>query len=81
MYANNKDFCRIFTEDMSRLYSLALLLTADQESAERCFIAAFHDCLQMDSIFKGFADSWSRRQIIKTAIEMTRPEINLQERI
>ena len=74
MYATSEDFCRIFTEDMARFYRLALMLTANHQEAERCFIAAFDDCFQMNSVFKGFAKSWCRRAIIKNAIQKIRPD-------
>jgi len=76
VYATSKDFCRIFIEDMGRLYLLARLLTGDHNLAEKCFEGAFHDCLQMDSIFKEFAQPWSRRAIIKQAIRKAKPEIS-----
>jgi len=45
MHAVPQDFCAIFNEDMSALYSLALLLTADHEMAQQCFLAALDHCL------------------------------------
>lgn len=34
-----QDFCRIFAEDQTALYLLSLVLTADSEKAEQCFVA------------------------------------------
>jgi hypothetical protein len=34
-YATSADFCRIFSEDMRSLYSLALMLVGDPEKAEQ----------------------------------------------
>lgn len=70
-YATADVFCRIFTEDMDQLYLLAFLLTGDHPNAERCFFAAFGDCVQGNPVFKEWAHSWSRRVIIKNAIKET----------
>jgi hypothetical protein len=78
VYTTNEDFCRVFTEDMARLYSLALLLTANHRDAEQCFSAALDDCMQMNSVYKEFANSWCRRAIIKNAIQKTRPGVSAE---
>lgn len=67
------NFCAIFTEDMDSLYSLALLLTADGELAEECFLAALEDCRSTKTVFSERVRSWSRRAIIKRAIQRMRP--------
>ena len=72
-YATGNDFCRVFTEDMDRLYSLALLLSADEEKAEQCFAAALEDCLQGNAVFKDWTRSWSKRAVIKHAIGAVSP--------
>jgi DNA-directed RNA polymerase specialized sigma24 family protein len=72
-YATSQDFCRIFKDEMDSLYLLALLLTADQEQAERCFAAALDDCKQGRRVFREWASSWSKRAVIKRAIEMVAP--------
>jgi hypothetical protein len=38
-YATGGDFCRIYLEQMNNLYLLALLLTADPQKAEQCFLS------------------------------------------
>ncbi|HEY6252342.1 MAG TPA: hypothetical protein VI685_20495 [Candidatus Angelobacter sp.] len=73
LYAVHSDFCKIFTEDMSGLHLLALLLTGDYPDAEQCFVAGFEDSIQSNRVFKQWAHSWSRRAIIKNAIRMVRP--------
>lgn len=73
LYAVHSDFCKIFTEDMSGLHLLALLLTGDFSLAEQCFVAGFEDSIQSNRVFKQWAHSWSRRAIIKNAIRMVRP--------
>ena len=77
VYATRSDFCRIFMEDMDGLYLLSLLLTADHEKAEQCFVVGLEDCVQGNPVFKEWAHSWSRRTIIKNAIRMISPVPNL----
>jgi len=73
LYATQDDFCRIFNEEMNGLYWLALLLTADHAKAEQCFVAALEECTQTSTVFKDWAHSWTRRTIIKKAIQMINP--------
>jgi len=72
-YATHSDFCAIFLQQIDRLYSLALILTGDEASAEKCFLAAFESCAQETLVFKDSAASWSRRSVIKTAIRLMLP--------
>jgi hypothetical protein len=72
-YAPKLDFCRIFAEDMTGLYRLSLLLTADAEKAEQCFMAGLGDSIQGNQVFKEWARSWSKRMVIKNAIRMISP--------
>ena len=73
VYATGSDFCRIFAEDMKNLYLLSLLLTADQEKAEQCFVSGFGDCSGQNHVFKEWARSWARRAIIQNAIRLIAP--------
>jgi len=75
LYATGSDFCRIFRDDMQSLYVLALVLTADQEKAEQCFVAGLEDCTSGNQVFKEWARSWARRVVIKSAIRSIAPEI------
>jgi DNA-directed RNA polymerase specialized sigma24 family protein len=68
LYTTRSDFCRIFRDDMQSLYLLALVLTADQEKAEQCFLAGLDDCASGNQVFKEWAHSWARRAVIKNAI-------------
>ena len=68
VYTTESDFCRLFKDDMRGLYALSLLLTADSELAERCFVAGLDDCIKGNPVFKGWAYAWSRRAIITNAI-------------
>jgi hypothetical protein len=72
-YAVPGDFCRIFAEDKNALYLLSLLLTADSEKAEQCFVAGLEDSIHGNPVFKEWARSWSKRTIIKNAIRMISP--------
>ena len=55
---------------MRGLYLLSLVLTADSEEAERCFVAGLDDCIKGNPVFKGWAYAWSRRAIIMNAIRI-----------
>ena len=72
-YANAKDFCRIFAEDMSSLYLLSFLLTADREKAEQCFVTGLEDSTEGRPVFKEWARSWARRTIIQNAVRVVVP--------
>jgi hypothetical protein len=72
-YATSANFCRIFQEDMSRLYLLSLLLTADREKAEQCFVSGLEDSVEASPVFKEWARSWARRTIIQNALRLVKP--------
>jgi hypothetical protein len=72
-YTIPQDFCRIFAEDQTALYLLSLVLTADSEKAEQCFVAGLEDSIHGNPVFKEWARSWSKRTIIKNAIRMKSP--------
>jgi DNA-directed RNA polymerase specialized sigma24 family protein len=74
-YATRSDFCRIFAEDMKNLYLLSLLLTADAQKAEQCFVSGFGDCSGQNHVFKEWARSWARRTIIQNAIRLVAPTV------
>jgi len=73
-YATSADFCRIFYQSMNNLYVLSLLLTADDEKAEECFVRGLEDCAGGTSVFKEWAHSWARRTIIHNAIRVSQPQ-------
>jgi DNA-directed RNA polymerase specialized sigma24 family protein len=74
-YAEVADFCRIFRNDMNRLYLLSFLLTGDQQLAEECFARGLEDSANSNRVFKEWADSWARRTIIQNAIQMVQPHV------
>lgn len=72
-YANRKDFCQIFNEDMDSLYLLAFLLTADREKAEKCFVSSMGDAVKGTPVFKEWARSWARRTVMQNAVRRINP--------
>ena len=72
-YATSDDFCRIFSEEMNSLYSLAFLLTADAKKAEQCFVAGIGYSVESNAVFREWARSWARRTIIQHAIRTMKP--------
>jgi DNA-directed RNA polymerase specialized sigma24 family protein len=72
-YATCADFQRIFDEDMNSFYALSLLLTADREKAEQCFVSGLDGAVDGNPVFKEWARSWARRAIIQNAVRMIQP--------
>lgn len=72
-FASSDDFQKIFHEDMSGLYLLSFLLTADRPKAEQCFVSGLEDAVQGNPVFKEWARSWARRQIIQNAVRVINP--------
>lgn len=72
-YATAADFCRIFENNMNRLYLLSYLLTGDREMAEECFVRGLEDSTGHNRVFREWADSWARRTIVHNAIQMIHP--------
>lgn len=55
------------------LYLLSLLLTADHEKADRCFMAAMEECLQREGAFMEWARVAARRAVCKHAVQIVCP--------
>jgi DNA-directed RNA polymerase specialized sigma24 family protein len=72
-YATVADFFATFNEEMHSLYLLAFLLTADHDKAEQCLASAMGECVEWIGVFTDWAHSWSRRAVLKRAIQMTMP--------
>jgi hypothetical protein len=79
LYTSSSDFCRVFEEDMNGLYLLSLLLTADREKAEQCFVSGLEDSVEGSPVFKEWARSWSRRAIIQNAIRVVNPQSKITD--
>jgi hypothetical protein len=75
VYATQDEFCRIFADDENALYLLSYLLTTDALKAEQCFVAGLEDSIQGNPVFKEWVRSWSKRMIIKNAIQMVSPAL------
>ena len=72
-YATAADLFKTFTEEMHSLYLLSLLLTADNDKAERCFVSAMGECLEEVGVLMEWTRSRARRAILKYAIRMIVP--------
>ena len=67
------DLFKTFTEEMRSLNVLSLLLTADKDQAEECFVRAMGECVDEVGVFLEWAHLWARRAVLKYAIQMIRP--------
>src|SRR5258708_8572349 len=72
-YARSDDFRRVFDQDMSSLYLLSFLLTADRQKAEQGFVSGLEDAVEGNPVFKEWARSWARRAIIQNAVRVIHP--------
>jgi hypothetical protein len=60
--------------------SLALILTRDELGAEECLLAAFDSSVEGRPVFKESAVVWSRRSVIKCAIQFMLPSLSSPSR-
>jgi len=72
-YATVENFRRVFAEDMNELYQLLLLLTADHQKAEQCFVAGLEAAVKENHVFRDWAPSWAKRTIVQNAIRKLEP--------
>jgi hypothetical protein len=72
-YATVTDFVNTFNEEMHSLYLLAFLLTADHDKAEQCLVSAMGECAEGIGVFTEWARSWSRRAVLKSAMQIIMP--------
>lgn len=72
-YASHYDFREIFTDDEAGLRLLALLLTGDRAKAEHCLVSGLNDETGDNPTFRDWAHSWSKKAIIKNAIQAVSP--------
>jgi hypothetical protein len=72
-YATMADLFKTFTEEMRSLSVLSLLLTADKDQAEECFVCAMGECVEGIGVFMEWAHLWARRGVLKYAIRMIAP--------
>jgi hypothetical protein len=69
-YARKEEFVCFFERERVSLERLALLLTANSESARRCLIGAFRECIASGSVSKEWVLSWTRRVVVRNAISL-----------
>jgi DNA-directed RNA polymerase specialized sigma24 family protein len=69
-YARKEEFASVFECERRGLQRLALLLTANSEAAKRCLIRAFRECIASSSVSRGWVLSWTRRMVIRNAINL-----------
>jgi hypothetical protein len=67
-YATPDDVQKQFASEITDLFLLALLLTADAEKAELCIVRSIHECLERDPILKGWLRPWIRNTVIRNGI-------------
>ena len=72
-YATATDLFSMFNEEMHSLYLLAFLLTADHDKAEKCLACAVGERTEWIGVFTDWAHLWSRRTVLKRAIQMIMP--------
>ena len=72
-YASSGDFYRIFFDETDSLHQLSFLLTADRERAQQCFASGLEDSVKGNPVFKEWARSWARREIIQCAVRLINP--------
>jgi hypothetical protein len=60
-------------EEMQSLYLLSFLLTADHDKAEQCLVSAIGECAEGIWVFIDLARLWTRRAVLKHAIQLIMP--------
>jgi hypothetical protein len=69
-YASKEEFASVFESERVSLLSLALLLTANLEAANKCLILALRECIACSPVSKGWVLTWARRVVIRSAISL-----------
>ena len=69
-YARKEEFVGVFDRERVGLQRLALLLTANSETAKRCLSRAFRECIASTLVSKEWVVSWTRRMVIRNAISL-----------
>jgi len=72
-YATAADFLKTLEEETHGLYLLSFLLTADHDKARQCLISAIGECVEGIGVLMDWARLWTRRMVLKHAIQMIRP--------
>ena len=72
-YPTVADLFKTFSEEMHSLYVLSLLLTADNDKAEQCFVSAMGECVEGIGVFMERIGASARRAVVKCAIQIIKP--------
>ena len=75
------DVARLVKGDMKSLFLLSLMLTADVDSAESCFVSSLDDCMSMKPTIREWTNGWTHRVLVQNAIEMLRPSVAIDEQL
>ena len=59
---------------MRSLFRLSLMLTADVDLAESCFVSSLGDCMSMKPTVSEWTDGWARRVLVQNAVALIRSE-------
>jgi hypothetical protein len=71
-YATLDDVQKQFASKMTELFLLALLLTADADKAQHCLVHSIRECLERDTILKGWLPAWIRNTVIRNGIRIVK---------
>ncbi len=74
-HACPEDFRRVFTEQGSSLYKLSLLLMGNRADAEQCFVAAFHQTVEVTGVPKHAIRSRAKLAIVQQAVHASKPRL------
>lgn len=69
-YVSLEEFVALFVSERACLQRLALLLTADSGLAARCLRLALDQCGANSCVLRGWALTWTRRKVIRNAIDL-----------
>ena len=70
LFATFEDFGQLSAKEMTKLFCLAMDLTADADRAETCLILAMRDCFQKNGLAKHRIHTWARRMVIRNALRL-----------
>jgi hypothetical protein len=65
-----EDLEQLFAKEMTKLFCLAMHLTADADRAETCLILAMRDCFETNRLAKHRALTWARRMVIRNGMRL-----------
>lgn len=69
-YVSREEFVGIFESEQAGLRRLALLLTANADTADQCLRLALRQCTATGFVLKGWALIWARRVVVRNAISL-----------